>query len=72
MKQLAGIQPVGSRLEAEPSDIGREGSLKVQRARSASKISIGTPEHAALVKAVKREFPEIYRLTGKRASIRRS
>lgn len=72
MRQLDGIQPAGTRLEFESSEIDQEGRLEVRRrARGASEIAIGTPEHAALVEAVRREFPEIYDLTAKCASVRR-
>jgi hypothetical protein len=55
------------RTNAEPEDLSKDKSAirrprrldSVQAADSLAQ-SIGTPEHAALVEVVKRNFPEIY------------
>ncbi|HEY1900940.1 MAG TPA: hypothetical protein VGG56_00790 [Terracidiphilus sp.] len=41
-------------------------------ARDVREMVAGSPEHAALVEALRREFPEIYRFSSKSASVRRA
>jgi hypothetical protein len=42
--------------------------LKTLRANGATRYTVGTPEHSALVDAVKREFPEIFDPSAARGS----
>ena len=41
-------------------------------ARDVREMVAGSPEHTALVEALRREFPEIYGLSSKCASVRRA
>jgi hypothetical protein len=63
--------PVGSRIEPDSSQIDQAGGARSPQAHDVREIRLGMPEHAALLEALRREFPEIYYRSQKCASVRR-
>jgi len=54
------IPPQGTPRDSVSSEAPHKSGSLTLRANGASAYSIGTPEHSALVDAVRREFPEIF------------
>jgi hypothetical protein len=66
MTQLTPTQPGHTRCDSALNDILHYNTSGAARTRGASEHTIGTLEHAELVAAVRREFPEIYGLKAER------
>jgi hypothetical protein len=60
MRLTENMVPAGSRIESDPSQMDQAGGARSLRAQDVQKIRLGMPEHAALLEALRREFPEIY------------
>ena len=72
MRQLNSMVPAGSRIGSDSSQIDQAGGARSPQAHDVREIRLGTPEHAALVEALRREFPEVYYRSRKCVSVRRS
>ena len=62
---------VGSRFEPVSSQIDRADGARTPQAQDVREIRLGMPEHAALLEALRREFPEIYYRSRKCAGVPR-
>jgi hypothetical protein len=71
MSPLESMMPFESRIDAEARSIDPARAAASRQARDIREIAPGTPEHAVLVEAMRREFPEVYGLSSKCASVRK-
>jgi hypothetical protein len=62
---------VGSRFEPVSSQIDQAEGARSLQAHDVREIRLGMPEHAALLEALQREFPEIYHRSRKCAGVHR-
>jgi hypothetical protein len=60
MTQQTYMPPLGTPRDSTAAKPHHSPDLKTLRANCVARYAVGTPEHAALVDAVKREFPEIF------------
>jgi hypothetical protein len=63
--------PAGSRIEPDSSQLDHSGGARSPQAHDVREIRLGMPEHAALLEALRREFPEIYYRSRKCVGVRR-
>jgi hypothetical protein len=72
MSQFHRMMPAGSRIGSDSNEIDQAGGARSGQLHDVREIRRGTPEHAALVEALRREFPELYHRARKCLSVRRS
>ena len=60
MTQGTYFPPEGTPRDSAPAETPRNSSPRTLRASRAPHYTVGTPEHSALVDAVRREFPEVF------------
>jgi hypothetical protein len=60
MTQRTYFSPEGTPRDSAATEIPHNAGSMTLRVNGASGYAVGTPEHSALVDAVKREFPEVF------------
>jgi hypothetical protein len=72
MTQRRYFSPKGAPRDSAPAETPHNSNPRTLRGNHVPQYAVGTPEHSALVDAVRREFPEIFDSQANRDKAERS